>query len=141
MSGTFSCMNRSISAFSGFKLLLESPLDKWGLIFMTTTCLRDNAPNMIKAFCPTISFLTSAGCLNHLIQLVLNHTIFSKASVENLIKKTHSLASFANSSTKFMCELYLQQEKQYGCTSKWSIKADVVTRYDVNCNMFNFCRQ
>ena len=86
------------------------------------------------------SCLTSAGCINHLFQLVINHTIFSKASVENLIKKTHSLASFANSSTKFMCELYLQQEKQYGVTSKWSIKADVVTRYDINCLMLNFCR-
>ena len=108
--------------------LLETSLADWGLITMTTTCLRDNAPNMVACFSPTISCLTSAGCLNHSLQLVIKHTIFVKPSVENLIKKCHSLASFANQSTKFYTELYKQQEKQLNCTEKWSIRTDVDTR-------------
>ena len=108
--------------------LLESSLADWGLIDMTTTCLRDSAKNMVAAFSPTISSLTSAGCLNHAFQLVIKHTIFVKPSVENLIKKCHSVASFANASNKFYTELYHQQEKQLGVTEKWSIKTDVDTR-------------
>ena len=108
--------------------LLESSLAEWGLIAMTTTCLRDNAPNMVACFSPLISSLTSAGCLNHSFQLVIKHTIFSKSSVENLIKKCHSLASFANASNKFYTELYRQQEKQKYSRHPWT-KRKCILKY------------
>ena len=110
------------------KEVLETSLAEWGLITVTSTCLRDNAANMVAAFHPDISCLTSAGCLNHSLQLVLKHTILSKASVENLFKKCHSLVTFANASNKFYTELYKQQEKQLGVTARWSLKTDVDTR-------------
>ena len=110
--------------------VLEESLEDWGLIIqaMGSLCMRDNAPNMVHVFHPTVSCLSSAGCLNHKLQLVIEHSIFAMKSVANLIKKCHSLVTRANHSTQFMAELYKQQEKQMNNYERLSLKGDVSTR-------------
>ena len=117
---------------------LEGKLDSWKVFDKTTVMISDTASNMIKA-AEYLPSLVHSGCLNHIIQLSINHEILEKPSIKNLILNLKAFSTYASKSNLLSEELRkLQREAgvqenmilmpKQDCVTRWNSTYDMIER-------------
>ncbi|XP_003242294.2 zinc finger BED domain-containing protein 4-like, partial [Acyrthosiphon pisum] len=111
-------------------------LEKWGIKEKQIhVFLRDNAPNMVKAFSNRDFF--SFGCFSHSLQLVITDVLWKQKNHEELLKKVRQIVGhFKHSiSANKLLNNYQKQEKLperkfiQDVTTRWNSTYLMITRF------------
>ena len=129
----------SNDSHSGKELLRITKVvtDDWNITNKTKVIQRDNAANMIKMFKEDDCPFSDAFCLIHTLQIVINHTVLAKASVESLMETCRKLCTHANHSTVFSQKLKEAQVTHMNKVENecLSLIQDVATRWNSTFSM------
>ena len=74
---------------------LENKLEQWKVLDKTTVTVSDTAANMIKMFEFLPQHIVHNGCLNHVLQLVINDEILEKPEVKNIVYNVRAFTNYA----------------------------------------------
>ena len=108
---------------------LESVLEFWGINKdRITTCVTDNAANIVKAVDLLIGKEKHVGCFAHTLNLTVNDTISDVTEFAVLLKKVKDIISYFHKSNIAAAKLEKLQREQGNAVLK--LKQDVVTRWN-----------
>ena len=90
---------------------LEDKLEKWKVLEKTTVTVSDTAANMGKKFEFLPSHIVHNGCLNYVLQLVVNDEILEKPEVKNIVFSVRAFTNYASISTLLSAAVRSKQEE------------------------------
>ena len=117
---------------------LEDKLEKWKVLEKTTVTVSDTAANMVKMFEFLPSHIVHNGCLNHVLQLVVNDEILEKPEVKNIVFSVRAFTNYASISTLLSAAVRSKQEEMgWSDTELKALVQDVKTRWNSTYDMLD----
>ena len=110
---------------------VEMECDKWGITDEVGVVTTDTASNMLKMMEYLPIHFIHGGCLNHILQLVINDELLEKPSIKSLIKTCRHICTYSNQSIALPTFLVSKQmENGKEKTDCLLLAQDVVTRWN-----------
>ena len=115
---------------------LEEKLEKWKVLDKVTVTVSDTASNMLKMMEFLPSHIVHNGCLNHVLQLSINHEILEKPEVKNIIFSVRAFTNYAAISTLLSTAVRSKQEELgWSDADLKALVQDVKTRWNSTFDM------
>ena len=105
---------------------LQEAMTKWEITEKIHVGVRDNAANMKSAM--RLAGVTDIGCVSHTLQLVLHDALFTRTSVEAVVKKARKIVTHFKHSEQ-ACR-HLVEHQQTVKAPEHSLLQDVETRWN-----------
>lgn len=110
---------------------VEAECDRWAITDSIGVVTTDTASNMIKMMEYLPDHFSHGGCMNHILQLVINDQLLEKPSIKNMIRSCRNICSYANRAVGFAQAVIKKQidegKEKRSCLN---LLQDVVTRWN-----------
>ena len=113
---------------------LEDKLGAWKVLDKTTVVVSDTASPMLRMMDFLPNDMEHVGCLNHVLQLVVNDEVLGKPELTGIIANMKAVANYASVSV-LLSSAIKEKQKELGFPSIKTLIQDVKTRWNSTCDM------